>query len=244
MAGVPWTVLYQNMLPAGVNPNSALNMYGKGALGTQWYRIQADAKANLDDLMATLNKRLLIKAEKKIAAEKAAVSKVQRRFKDSPAAQKVLRQEKKKLRKDLRKVKKVGTALINKQEAESKQQANWARHMFGLGARPDYRYLQPPAMKGPLIDIYGTYHHKKNQGLNGYYSLGNVEIVTPCNRPIAPFFSAYMQPGPPYFGMMQPPSYQYDGITPAGHDGLYTQPFFWSYSDYYKQWRHKVKPIK
>ena len=228
MARVSWTALYQGLLPAGINPNSSLNMYGKGALGTQWYRIQADAKANLDDLMATLNKRLLIKAEKKIAAEKKAITKVQKQFKKSPSAQKVLREKKKELRKDLKKIKRVGSNLINNQEARSKQEANWAKHMFGLGYRPDYRFLQPPAMKGPLVDIYGTYHHQNTQALNGYYSLGS---------------SAYIQNHSPYFGLIQPPSQQYDGSNPA-NDSIYRDPFFYSYSDYYKNWQRNVKPIR
>jgi len=59
MAAVSWTSIYSGMLPAGVNPMSSVQIYGKGALGTQWYRIQAATESGVDYVKSQLNKNLL-----------------------------------------------------------------------------------------------------------------------------------------------------------------------------------------
>lgn len=161
-----WTYLYNRIGPASINPWTSVEIYGKGGLGTQWYRLQAANKSNLDDLTATLNKDLLIKAEREISAKKRKIDNVLKQVKKEKnpklreAAQKALREEKRKLTKFGTHLKKEGKKLIRKQEKAAVQEYKDMKKMGGLGHlgyRPDYQALQPPAMKGWLVDIYGTY---------------------------------------------------------------------------------------
>lgn len=160
-----WNQLYAGMLPAGVTPRTSLQIYGRGELGTQWWRLKYANEGNIADVKATLNKEIMDKYQNKIDSQIKLLTDVENQpgVKKSELATRAIQNKKQALRKELKAAKKEGKKLIKKQEAQyrldDKKSITGGEvdvvSMYGLGLRPDYRIVQPPAMQGKLMDIVG-----------------------------------------------------------------------------------------
>jgi hypothetical protein len=191
-----WTEIYQGMMPAGVTPRTALNIYGPSIMPpAQNIRLKEANKANIEDVKAFENKKIMKAFEKKQKAKIEVLKQAEKspKIKKNPVAKKIIAEKKKEIRKEIKKAKIVGKALIKNQKTQSAIDAvasetagARAFGMHGLGLRPDYSAVMPPAMKGPLMDIVGRgSNYPTIADINAGKGLGGISLAADIIKDIA-----------------------------------------------------------